>query len=185
MQKYKLTKKGKIVIATFCTIIVLFISLGISLNYDKMPNSYDYSALTEETPQQAEQPEPLPAEVEKDEFPKDIKATVYFEANMNSIDKQYLEVLDMFYTTALKYKDIKIQVEGNCATLFPSNEKQKMINYNLSLQRAQAIADYLTEKGIPAERINVVGNGSDKPLKDNKSPDGRKLNRRVDIYFQK
>lgn len=189
MQQYRLTTKGKIVIVVLCTFIVLFISVGISFNMRNVPQYYDYSKPNTDTQQEAVIPEPPPPspppelEKGKDEKLEELRVAVFFEANMTSFDAQYKKALDIFSAAALQHDDIKIQVEGNCATLFPQNKKQKSVNYNLSLLRAQVIADYLKSKGIHSDRIVILGNGSDKPLKDNKSPEGRRFNRRVDIFF--
>lgn len=54
-------------------------------------------------------------------------------------------------------------------------------NLELSRRRAEAVKIYLVNHGIPAESINVVGKGSDAPIGDNGTSDGRKMNRRVDV----
>lgn len=54
-------------------------------------------------------------------------------------------------------------------------------NMGLSLRRAQSVADYLVETGIPAEKIRVIGRGANDPLVSNSTLDGRMQNRRVDI----
>ena len=42
--------------------------------------------------------------------------------------------------------------------------------------------DYLVEKyGFPPERMRTLGNGPDKPVADNSTPEGREKNRRTDI----
>jgi outer membrane protein OmpA-like peptidoglycan-associated protein len=183
MIKYKLTKRGKIVIVMLCAFIVLFISLGGSFNNNSAPKYYDYSKPSNDDQKQAVIPEPPPIKTEDEDLWEKLKVAVYFEANMTNLDKQYYEALSMFSDTALQHDSIKIQVEGNCATLFPSNQKQKSVNYNLSLLRAQAIVNYMKSKGISQERLIIVANGSDKPLNDNASPEDRKLNRRVDVFF--
>lgn len=183
MIKYKLTKRGKIVIVMLCAFIAFFISLDIFYKKDNVPKYDDYSKPNNIEQQQVITPEPPPVVVVEEEPWEQLQVAVYFEANMTSFDKQYHEALNIFTDVALKHDDIKIQVEGNCATLFPTSKKQKALNYNLSLLRAQAIAEYIKSKGISAERLIIVGNGSDKPLKDNASPKDRKFNRRVDIYF--
>lgn len=55
--------------------------------------------------------------------------------------------------------------------------------YNLSLSqdRAQAVKAYLTDNGIPAERLSAQGYGASLPLADNRTEEGRQLNRRVEI----
>ncbi len=54
-------------------------------------------------------------------------------------------------------------------------------NMGLSLRRAQSVADYLVETGVPAEKIRVIGRGANEPLVSNATLDGRMQNRRVDI----
>ncbi|MDF2840648.1 MAG: cell envelope biosis protein OmpA [Clostridia bacterium] len=182
MIKYKLTKKGKIVILMLCAFIIFFIALGGSIN-NNVPKYDDYSKPSNDEQQQATTPEPPPVIVEEEEPWKDQRVAVFFEANMTSLNKQFYDALNGFSDIALQYDNIGIQVEGNCATLFPTNQKQKSINYNLSLLRAQAIVDYMKSRGISSERFTVIANGSDKPLKDNSSLENRKLNRRVDVFF--
>lgn len=58
------------------------------------------------------------------------------------------------------------------------------VNDALSLQRAQAVRDYLISRGIPAERVRAVGIGSARPLADNATPEGRANNRRVEIIVE-
>lgn len=183
MVKYRLTKKGKIVVVTFCTFIVLCFSLGSVFNNKDANNYYDYSRPNNDNQQQASKPNPPPVKIDREEPWEKLKVTVYFEANMASFNADYHDSLNIFTEEAKKHDDVKIQVEGNCATQFPESKKQKSINYNLSMLRAQAIVNYLKNNGINDERFIVVGNGSDKPLKDNSTPEGRKFNRRVDVFF--
>lgn len=183
MIKYRLTKKGKIVVVTFCTFIVFCFSFGIFFSNKDATNYYGYSKPNSENQQLVSKPEPPPISVDEEEPLEKLKLAVYFEANMISYDAKQNDALNIFSEAALKYKTVQIQIEGNCATLFPSSNKHKPINYNLSKLRAQAIANYLKAKGVNAERLIIVANGSDKPLQDNSSPKGRKFNRRVDIFF--
>lgn len=54
-------------------------------------------------------------------------------------------------------------------------------NQPLSLQRADAVKNYLTAKGIVATRLTVEGKGSQVPVADNATPEGRKKNRRIEF----
>ena len=57
-------------------------------------------------------------------------------------------------------------------------------NYALSEFRAAAVADYLAEVlEIERSRIRVIGKGADQPIADNRSAEGRALNRRVEVRF--
>ena len=54
-------------------------------------------------------------------------------------------------------------------------------NQRLSQRRAEAVKTYLVGKGVPAERIRTDGKGEKQPVADNRTRDGRALNRRVEI----
>lgn len=56
-------------------------------------------------------------------------------------------------------------------------------NDRLSLLRANSVKQYLVNKGIDANRIKTVGYGERKPIADNTSDFGRKLNRRTEIVI--
>ncbi|MBI1305340.1 MAG: OmpA family protein [Bacteroidetes bacterium] len=55
----------------------------------------------------------------------------------------------------------------------------------LSEIRANAVIDYLVEKGVPANRFTAKGMGANQPLVPNDSKENREKNRRVEIYFIK
>lgn len=54
-------------------------------------------------------------------------------------------------------------------------------NDRLSLRRAQSVRDYLVTRGVPSEKATAEGRGASNPVADNKTPDGRAENRRVEI----
>ncbi|MCL4792713.1 MAG: OmpA family protein, partial [Gammaproteobacteria bacterium] len=56
-------------------------------------------------------------------------------------------------------------------------------NLGLSRRRAEAVRNYLIEKGTPAERLTAVGIGEADPIADNETEEGRALNRRVSLEF--
>ncbi|RNC88073.1 MAG: OmpA family protein [Winogradskyella sp.] len=56
-------------------------------------------------------------------------------------------------------------------------------NQQLSEERASAVRDYLILSGIDRSRLSSAGYGEDKPIADNRTPDGRKQNRRVEIIL--
>jgi OOP family OmpA-OmpF porin len=53
---------------------------------------------------------------------------------------------------------------------------------SLSKERAETVKKYLMDKyHFPGERMRTVGNGPDKPVDNNATPEGREKNRRTDI----
>ena len=73
----------------------------------------------------------------------------------------------------------KIVVEGHT-----DSQGSDASNQELSRGRAQAVRDFLVTRGIPADRIRAEGLGQSRPVADNKSPEGRASNRRVEIIVQ-
>lgn len=57
-------------------------------------------------------------------------------------------------------------------------------NEELSRRRAEAVREYLIERGVTAGRIRAVGLGPNRPIADNKTPEGRANNRRVEIVVE-
>ena len=58
-------------------------------------------------------------------------------------------------------------------------------NQSLSERRAQAVSEYLTSQGVPADRIRAVGKGASSPVASNASSSGRSQNRRVEIVLER
>ena len=58
-------------------------------------------------------------------------------------------------------------------------------NQSLSQRRAEAVRDYLVQRGYPGDRIQARGMGESSPIADNASPEGRANNRRVEIIIER
>ncbi|CDF85053.1 OmpA/MotB [Pseudomonas knackmussii B13] len=71
-----------------------------------------------------------------------------------------------------------IRIEG-----YTDNQGDQQENVELSRNRAQSVADVLTDLGISDKRIQVQGFGEAYPVADNASSLGRAQNRRVEIVF--
>ena len=63
------------------------------------------------------------------------------------------------------------------------NVGRQHINYELSFERAQIVADYLVEKGISASSIEVLGMGDTDPLVSNDTEEAKAKNRRVEFII--
>jgi outer membrane protein OmpA-like peptidoglycan-associated protein len=75
-----------------------------------------------------------------------------------------------------KYPKLQLSIEGNT-----DNTGNDKINDPLSQRRADAVKKAFLDKGIAADRLSTVANGSKKPHNDNKTKEGRKLNRNVTL----
>ena len=58
------------------------------------------------------------------------------------------------------------------------------INNELSQQRAEAVKNYLVQKGVAANRLMAKGYGGTKPIMDNSTSNGRQTNRRTEIIIE-
>jgi len=71
---------------------------------------------------------------------------------------------------------LRIQINGHTDDI-----GTEMDNLQLSTLRAQAVLRFLTQKGIPPERLKSAGFGESKPLFPNDSPANRSRNRRTEF----
>jgi outer membrane protein OmpA-like peptidoglycan-associated protein len=56
-------------------------------------------------------------------------------------------------------------------------------NQNLSERRADAVASYLRSQGVAGNRLYATGRGESEPRASNATEEGRKLNRRVELFI--
>ena len=75
-----------------------------------------------------------------------------------------------------EFPSISLEISGHT-----SSEGDKAFNQKLSQERADAVKQWLVEKGIPSDRIKTRGVGADEPIADNKSAAGRTKNRRIEF----
>jgi OOP family OmpA-OmpF porin len=72
---------------------------------------------------------------------------------------------------------IKVEIGGHSDNLGPEKANQA-----ISEKRALSVKKYLMDKfSISGDRLTVKGYGSMKPIADNKTPEGRSKNRRVEF----
>ena len=87
-----------------------------------------------------------------------------------------VERLDQIAAVLKEVSDQMFLVEGHTASVGKvAGEKQ------LSIERANAIAEALVKRGIPREKFICKGSGGTKPVADNSTQQGRAKNRRVEI----
>jgi OOP family OmpA-OmpF porin len=54
-------------------------------------------------------------------------------------------------------------------------------NRKLSQDRAEEVRQYLIQNGVEAQRVKATGKGESEPVADNKTAEGRAMNRRVEV----
>lgn len=101
---------------------------------------------------------------------------VLFEYNKAVLKDESKTTLDLLFNFLKENPKIQIQIQGHTDNVGEQKKNQK-----LSENRAKAVMDYLTEKGISAERLAYKGYGSILPVSTNSTDKGRADNRRVEI----
>jgi len=88
--------------------------------------------------------------------------------------------LDQVANALLAVRARNLIVEGHT-----DSQGSESYNQGLSQRRADAVRDYLVQRGYPADRIQARGKGKGSPIADNASPEGRANNRRVEIIIER
>ncbi|MGE3344667.1 MAG: OmpA family protein [Vicinamibacterales bacterium] len=99
---------------------------------------------------------------------------VHFEFDRYNLRADALRVLDEAVTAMQANATLRLQIEGHTCNIGTAE-------YNLALgeRRAAAVRDYLTSRGISADRLSVVSFGEERPKFDNSREETRRMNRRA------
>ena len=101
-----------------------------------------------------------------------------FEFNSSDLDEESKKYLDDLTAALLENNKLTISLTGHT-----DNVGSAKFNERLSLYRANAIKEYLVDKGVKSERIKTEGKGMTQPLNGNKTAEEMALNRRVELMI--
>jgi outer membrane protein OmpA-like peptidoglycan-associated protein len=101
---------------------------------------------------------------------------VHFDFDKYNIKKLYVPDLDQHVAFLSANPSSPVTVEGHTDYIGSDQYNQR-----LSERRANSVRKYLIEKGIASSRIRVVGYGEQRPIADNKTKEGRAINRRAEF----
>lgn len=101
---------------------------------------------------------------------------IEFESGQATLTPSGRAILDQMGTAMRKLQGRKVEIIGHT-----DNQGLKASNQNLSQARAEAVKTYLTGKGLDGDLLNASGQGSDRPIASNDTPDGRARNRRIEF----
>jgi outer membrane protein OmpA-like peptidoglycan-associated protein len=103
---------------------------------------------------------------------------VLFAFNKAELSAQAGPRLDKLANFLKQFPDRKLLIEG-----YTDSVGSDSYNQDLSDRRAQAVRDALVQRGVDTSRITARGYGKAHPVADNASPEGRAMNRRVEIVI--
>jgi len=109
--------------------------------------------------------------------PMALETEALFDFDKSELRPEGQPMLDQLADALTRYPDSNILIVGH-------TDDYGSVPYNqaLSERRARAIADYLRQKGVPAAEITAEGRGELEPRTSNSTPQGRQLNRRVEVF---
>ncbi len=102
--------------------------------------------------------------------------SIHFELGRANLEPNSIPTLRKIHEMMVENPDIKIEIGGHTDT-----SGTKEFNMRLSELRAEAVASWLIQNGIPSKRIITKGYGDTKPIADNFTFEGRRKNRRTEI----
>ena len=105
-----------------------------------------------------------------------IDARILFNSGDARLLPQSFDVLDEIAAALRNQADGNILVEGHT-----DNVGKPASNLILSQKRADAVKNYLVQKGLDANRLEAKGYDQEKPVADNSTPEGKAANRRVEL----
>jgi OOP family OmpA-OmpF porin len=101
---------------------------------------------------------------------------IEFESGKATLTDSGRAILDQMSVALLRLKDKKVEVIGHT-----DNAGSRAGNLSLSQARAEAVKQYVAGRGVKPDLIAVSGEGPDRPVADNRTPDGRARNRRIEF----
>jgi len=112
--------------------------------------------------------------------------SILFDYGKYDLRRDALIEIEKLFNLMQKNPELYVEVIGHT-----DSWGSKEFNQKLSENRARAVVNYLTQKGIAPERFVAKGMGESQPIAINEtktgedSPEGRQLNRRVEIKILK
>ena len=99
---------------------------------------------------------------------------VHFDFDRSALRPDAIMILDAAVMTLQANPGLTVTIEGHTDSVGTAE-------YNLSLgeRRANAVRDYLLNRGIAAARLRTVSYGEERPVADNGTDAGRAMNRRA------
>jgi outer membrane protein OmpA-like peptidoglycan-associated protein len=103
---------------------------------------------------------------------------LFFDTDKADLKPESYPELNRLVQLLLAQPDARIEIAGHT-----DNVGGDAYNKSLSERRARAVVQYLVQKGIASARLVPLGLGLSQPVASNTTPEGRALNRRVEVRF--
>lgn len=121
-------------------------------------------------------PRPAPAPPPPPPAPSYVVEDVNFDFDKATLKPGAMATLDQIASALQQQGGVGYEVGGHTDSVGSDAHNQ-----GLSERRARAVADYLTQRGVPAGQLSVRGYGKSNPIASNADAAGRAQNRRVEV----
>ena len=111
-----------------------------------------------------------------DNITLNMPGNITFAFDSSNLQSQFYPILNNVADTLNDYNQTVIEVAGHTDSVGDAG-----YNQNLSVERAQSVANYLSSRGVMQQRMIVTGAGETRPIASNDTEAGRAQNRRVEI----
>jgi outer membrane protein OmpA-like peptidoglycan-associated protein/TPR repeat protein len=112
---------------------------------------------------------------------KVVLKNIFFDIGKSDLKTESVAEVENIRELLIANNTLKVQINGHT-----DNSGNAASNKVLSLKRATAVVNYLTQKGIAASRLSAKGYGSERPIVSNDDEEGgRAINRRTEIEIIK
>lgn len=101
---------------------------------------------------------------------------VTFASGSSELSPESEVMLLRVLNTLNTYPDLKVEITG-----YTDNVGSASLNAALSQRRANSVRYWILNKGVDANRVVAKGFGEQNPIADNKTKEGRRLNRRIEF----
>ena len=173
------------------------LNLGVQYYFSKgEPSKYCdlYSGITVKAPEQTAPTIEQIEEMIKRHIPKEVTKEVVvekpvpsskqnwvlfgvnFASGKTSLKAEAYPILEHAVDVLRENQDLKVEIQG-----YTDNVGKPAFNQKLSLERANAVKQYLVKNGIAGSRLTTVGLGEKDPIGNNSTEEGRAQNRRIEF----
>jgi outer membrane protein OmpA-like peptidoglycan-associated protein len=111
-----------------------------------------------------------------DNITLNMPGNIAFATNSADLNASFFDVLNSVSTVANEFEQTVIEVAGHT-----DSTGTDAYNQQLSERRAASVAAYMRTRSVLGDRIITVGEGEVRPVATNDTPEGRQLNRRVEL----
>lgn len=105
-------------------------------------------------------------------------SNITFATDQYQVMPQFYPTLNSVAIVLNKFNQTLVDINGHTDSTGSLQHNQQ-----LSQQRAQSVANYLSSQGLDPRRVSALGFGPSQPVATNATPEGRAQNRRVEVQI--